>query len=197
MKNITRIDLCFRNISPIFRKFVSIRYYVMGPFKNMRYLWIILWCVLAIPLMAQRIRVEDFGQYKKPFLRKAPYTTDKRFALFDLVTNEKGFEFTTGTMSVEATEGEGVITLALPHKCDFLTIKHPIYGQYTWKAPKALKRKKHYHAYLYTESLEKEYRQEKQWALLTVWPERAIVYMDSVMYPVQDGQLSLYLPRPV
>ena len=78
MKNITRIDLCFRNISPIFRKFVSIRYYVMGPFKNMRYLWIILWCVLAIPLMAQRIRVEDFGQYKKPFLRKAPYTTDKR-----------------------------------------------------------------------------------------------------------------------
>lgn len=194
MKNITRIDLCFRNISPIFRKFVSIRYYVMGPFKNMRYLWIILWCVLAIPLMAQRIRVEDFGQYKKPFLRKAPYITDKRFALFDLVTNEKGFEFTTGTMSVEATEGEGVITLALPHKCDFLTIKHPIYGQYTWKAPKALKRKKHYHAYLYTESLEKEYQQEKQWALLTVWPERAIVYMDSVMYPVQDGQLSLYLP---
>lgn len=161
----------------------------------MRYLWIILGCLLVVPMvMAQRMRVEDLGRYKKPFLRKAPFTTDKRFALLDLITNEKGFEFSTGGVAVETTEGEGFVTLALPHKCDFLTIKHPVYGQYTWKAPEVLKRKKHYHAYLYTESLDKEYRQEKQWALLSVRPERAIVYVDSVMYQIQDGQLSLYLP---
>lgn len=162
----------------------------------MRYLWIILGCVLVIPMvMAQRMRVEDLGRYKKPFLGRASFATDKRFALLDLVTSEKGFEFSTaGGVAVEATEGEGGVTLALPHKCDFLTIKHPVYGQYTWKAPKALKRKRRYHAYLYTESLEKEYRQEKQWALLSVRPERAIVYLDSVMHTVQDGRLSLYLP---
>lgn len=162
----------------------------------MRYLWIILGCLLVVPMvMAQRMRVEDLGRYKKPFLKKASFATDKRFALLDLVTSEKGFEFSTaGGVAVEATEGEGVVTLALPHKCDFLTIKHPIYGQYTWKAPKALKRKRRYHAYLYTESLEKEYRQEKQWVLLSVRPERAIVYLDSVMHTVQDGRLSLYLP---
>ena len=145
-------------------------------------------------MMAQRMRVEDLGRYKKPFLKKASFTTDKRFALLDLITNEKGFEFLTGGVAVETTESEGLVTLSLPHKCDFLTIKHPVYGQYTWKVSEALKRKKHYHAYLYTESLDKEYRQEKQWALLTVRPERAIVYVDSVMYQVQDGQLSLYLP---
>lgn len=160
----------------------------------MRYLWIILWCLWTIPMMAQRMRVEDLGRYKKPFLKKASFTTDKRFALLDLITNEKGFEFLTGGVAVETTESEGLVTLSLPHKCDFLTIKHPVYGQYTWKVSEALKRKKHYHAYLYTESLDKEYRQEKQWALLTVRPERAIVYVDSVMYQVQDGQLSLYLP---
>lgn len=160
----------------------------------MRYLWIILWCLWTIPLMAQRMRVEDLGRYKKQFLKKASFTTDKRFALLDLITNEKGFEFLTGGVAVETTKSEGFVTLSLPHKCDFLTIKHPVYGQYTWKVPEALKRKKHYHAYLYTESLDKEYRQEKQWALLTVRPERAIVYVDSVMYQVQDGQLSLYLP---
>lgn len=160
----------------------------------MRYLWIILWCVWTIPLIAQRMRVEDFGQYKKSFLRKASFTVDKRFALLDLITNEKGFEFSVGGMIVEVAEGDGLVTLALPHKCDFLTIKHPVYGQYTWKTPETLKRKKHYQAYLYTESLEKEYRQEKQWVLLTVRPERAIVYLDSVMHQIQNGQLSLYLP---
>lgn len=160
----------------------------------MRYLWIILWCVWTIPLIAQRMRVEDFGQYKKSFLRKASFAVDKRFALLDLITNEKGFEFSVGGMIVEVAEGDGLVTLALPHKCDFLTIKHPVYGQYTWKTPETLKRKKHYQAYLYTESLEKEYRQEKQWVLLTVRPERAIVYLDSVVHQIQNGQLSLYLP---
>ena len=73
--------------------------------------------------------------------------------------------------------------------------KDPVYGQLAWKVPDGvLKKKKHYHAYLHTESLEKEFRQQKQWALISTVPEHAIVYVDTVIHPLLDGTLSLYLP---
>lgn len=145
--------------------------------------------------MAQRMHVEDFGRYKKPFLHKASFTTDKRQALLDFFTNEKGFQFFVEDAPVAATEGEGMVTLALPHRTGSLIIKHPVYGQLAWKVPNGvLKKKKHYHAYLHTESLEKEFRQQKQWALISTVPERAIVYVDTVIHPLLDGNLSLYLP---
>lgn len=149
----------------------------------------------VFPVMAQRMRVEDFGRYKKPFLHKASFTTDKRQALLDFFTNEKGFQFFVEDAPVAATEGEGMVTLALPHRTGSLIIKHPVYGQLAWKVPNGvLKKKKHYHAYLHTESLEKEFRQQKQWALISTVPERAIVYVDTVIHPLLDGNLSLYLP---
>lgn len=149
----------------------------------------------VFPVMAQRMHVEDFGRYKKPFLHKASFTTDKRQALLDFFTNEKGFQFFVEDAPVAATEGEGMVTLALPHCTGSLIIKHPVYGQLAWKVPNGvLKKKKHYHAYLHTESLEKEFRQQKQWALISTVPERAIVYVDTVIHPLLDGNLSLYLP---
>ena len=149
----------------------------------------------VFPVMAQRMHVEDFGRYKKPFLHKASFTTDKRQALLDFFTNEKGFQFSVEDAPVAATEGEGMVTLALPHRTGSLIIKHPVYGQLAWKVPNGvLKKKKHYHAYLHTESLEKEFRQQKQWALISTVPERAIVYVDTVIHPLLDGNLSLYLP---
>lgn len=149
----------------------------------------------VFPVMAQRMHVEDFGRYKKPFLHKASFTTDKRQALLDFFTNEKGFQFFVEDAPVAATEGEGMVTLALPHRTGSLIIKHPVYGQLAWKVPNGvLKKKKHYHAYLHTESLEKEFRQQKQWALISTVPERAIVYVDTVIHPLLDGNLSLYLP---
>lgn len=149
----------------------------------------------VFPVMAQRMHVEDFGRYKKPFLHKASFTTDKRQALLDFFTNEKGFQFFVEDAPVAATEGEGMVTLALPHRTGSLIIKHPVYGQLVWKVPNGvLKKKKHYHAYLHTESLEKEFRQQKQWALISTVPERAIVYVDTVIHPLLDGNLSLYLP---
>ena len=149
----------------------------------------------VFPVMAQRMHVEDFGRYKKPFLHKASFTTDKRQALLDIFTNEKGFQFFVEDAPVAATEGEGMVTLALPHRTGSLIIKHPVYGQLAWKVPNGvLKKKKHYHAYLHTESLEKEFRQQKQWALISTVPERAIVYVDTVIHPLLDGNLSLYLP---
>ena len=149
----------------------------------------------VFPVMAQRMHVEDFGRYKKPFLHKASFTTDKRQALLDFFTIEKGFQFFVEDAPVAATEGEGMVTLALPHRTGSLIIKHPVYGQLAWKVPNGvLKKKKHYHAYLHTESLEKEFRQQKQWALISTVPERAIVYVDTVIHPLLDGNLSLYLP---
>lgn len=149
----------------------------------------------VFPVMAQRMHVEDFGRYKKPFLHKASFTTDKRQALLDFFINEKGFQFFVEDAPVAATEGEGMVTLALPHRTGSLIIKHPVYGQLAWKVPNGvLKKKKHYHAYLHTESLEKEFRQQKQWALISTVPERAIVYVDTVIHPLLDGNLSLYLP---
>lgn len=149
----------------------------------------------VFPVMAQRMHVEDFGRYKRPFLHKASFTTDKRQALLDFFTNEKGFQFFVEDAPVAATEGEGMVTLALPHRTGSLIIKHPVYGQLAWKVPNGvLKKKKHYHAYLHTESLEKEFRQQKQWALISTVPERAIVYVDTVIHPLLDGNLSLYLP---
>ena len=163
---------------------------------RMRYGWIIiLWCMAVFPVTAQRMHVEDFGRYKKPFLRKASFATDKRQAFLDFFTNEKGFQFFVEDTPIAATEGEGMVTLALPHRTGSLIIKHPVYGQLAWKVPNGvLKKKKHYHAYLHTESLEKEFRQQKQWALISTVPERAIVYVDTVIHPLLDGNLSIYLP---
>ena len=161
----------------------------------MRYWWLLLFCVLVLPATAQRMQVEDFAPYSKPFLGKAPFPTDKHQALLDLFTQEKGFQFQIGDQVIPVTEGEGVLTLSLPPHTDFLTIKHPDYGQLTWKIPgKALKKKKHYHAHLRTDSPQKDYQPNKQWALLTIHPAHAIVYVDSLMHLLQDGQLSLYLP---
>ena len=161
----------------------------------MKYLWTIILGVIFLPLNAQRMRIEDFARYKKTFLRKATFTTDKQSALLDLYTNEKGFQFFVGEVAVPVAEAEGFVTLTLPNHTAFLTIKHPTYGQIAWKVPdKELKKRKHYHAYLHTESLDKEFQQEKQWVLLHIQPEHAIVFIDSTFHSIQDGHLLLYLP---
>ena len=161
----------------------------------MKFLWAIAFSVIILPLNAQRMRIEDFARYKKPFLRQATFTTDKQSALLDLYTNEKGFQFFVGEVAIPVAEAEGFVTLTLPNHTAFLTIKHPTYGQIAWKVPdKELKKRKHYHAYLHTESLDKEFQLEKQWVLLHIQPEHAIVFIDSTFHSIQDGHLLLYLP---
>ncbi len=161
----------------------------------MRYFLSLLGCLLVLSAAAQQMRVEDFTRYKHPFWQKATYETDKRQALLDLFTNEKGFQFFVGKTAVTAIEGEGLVTISLPHRTTSVTIKHPSYGQLVWKIPgKGVKRKKRYRAYLYTESVEKEYQQEKQWAVFSFEPQQAIFYLDSTTYLIQQGELALYLP---
>ena len=85
--------------------------------------------------MAQQMRIEEFARDKKPLLGKAPFATDKQHALFDFYTNEKGFQFFIGDAAIPFAEGEGCITLTLPDRTEYLTVKHPEYGQLTWKIP--------------------------------------------------------------
>ena len=106
--------------------------------------FIIIWgCLWAIPfsLSAQQIRVDDFSRLKKPFLGTKTYQTDKQYALLDLYTQETGFEFLVGQQPIQAQEGDGFLTLSLPDKTRFFTIKHPEYGQLVWKIPEELRKR--------------------------------------------------------
>ena len=159
--------------------------------------FIIIWgCLWAIPfsLSAQQIRVDDFSRLKKPFLGTKTYQTDKQYALLDLYTQETGFEFLVGQQPIQAQEGDGFLTLSLPDKTRFFTIKHPEYGQLVWKIPEELRKKKHYQAYLFTDSPDKEYKVEKQWAVFYVQPVHAMVTIDSTLYRTMNGVVQAYLP---
>lgn len=149
---------------------------------------------ISFDVSARQIAVDDFVRLKKPFLRPKTFSTDKQFALLDLYTQESGFEFFVGKQPVEVEEGDGFLTLKLPDKTRHFTIKHPEYGQFTWKAPEDLRKKKHYQAYLFTDSPDKEYKISKQWAVLYINPEQAVVTIDSTMYRTMDGCVQAYLP---
>lgn len=155
-----------------------------------------LWFFSVLPLAAQQISVDEFVRVKKKFLRPKSFQTDKRQAILDLYTEEKGFSFSAdGRTDVMAEEGDRMLTLSLPHRTHFLVIKHPDYGQLTWKVPdKGLKKKKHYRACLRTYSQEKEYRIKKQWVVFYIQPKDAIIQVDSVLKPVREGKAQFYLP---
>ncbi len=153
---------------------------------------------LATSLEAQQIEVDGFKQEKRTWLKrllgKAP-SSDKQFALLDLYTTEKGFSFiANGKDAAEAKEGDGLVTVKLPHKTRYLTVKHQVYGQYTWRVPKKwLKRKKHYRANLLASDPTHEYKLQQQWVVLNVSPGNAIVQIDSVHQLIRDGSLAAKL----
>ena len=164
-----------------------------------RWLTIVCWMCLLMPVWAQQMEVVDFIQQKKGFLgglfKKDKVTTDKTSALLDFRTGEQGFEFKAdGTTAIKAEEGEGMQTLKIPHKTRFLVIKHPDYGQLTWKVPKKpLKKKKHYQATLLTFSPDKTYKLQKQWVVFKVEPMNAILTVDSTTTLIRNGDAQLNL----
>ena len=152
-------------------------------------------CLVPALMSAQQIKVADFARLRKPFLRPRPYTVDKQFALLDLYTQEKGFEFLIGQQPVQVQEGDGMVTLMLPDMTAFFTIKHPDYGQLLWKVPDGpLHRKKRYHAQLLTDSPDKEFSIAHQWAVFRLQPAQAIVTIDSTMHRTLSGQIQVLLP---
>ena len=146
---------------------------------------------------AQKISIEQFKRVKKDLLNQTPLSKDKKQATLDLLTDEKGFTFKAdGKTDVQAEEGDGKLTLLTPHKTKFLVVKHPDYGQLTWKVPtkKGLKKKKHYQANLLTDKPGKEYKLSKQWVVFKVTPENAILQVDSTLSLIRNGTAQFNLP---
>ena len=144
---------------------------------------------------AQQMEVKDFTRLKRPIWKRSKVAVDKQKAIIDLTTTEKGFTFlANGKEAAEAAEGEGVITVKVPHKTRFLTIKHEQFGQMTWRVPKKyLKRKKHYRATLLANDPTKAYKPQQQWVVIDIDPRDAIVRMDSTTTLVTNGQYTEYL----
>jgi len=161
-----------------------------------RYLLTIV-CILGLLSSAwgQQMSVDDFECYSKGILNYKKVVIDKQAAILDLTTEEKGFTFLAdGTKEVTAEEGEGVLTLKLPHRTRFLVIKHPEYGQLTWKAPvKALKKKQHYRATLLAQDPNKIYKLKKQWVVFKIRPENAIIQVDSTVTRIRSGVQQYHL----
>ena len=156
---------------------------------QLRTFFLLLWMFASFPLFAQQMFVEEFTKVKSEGVKS------KLFAIVDLYTNEKGFTFTQGKNPIESQEGEGFIRLMVPHKSTFVNIEHPDYGKLAWKIPNTeLKKKTRYKAYLRTESIDKEFKLTKQWALFHIHPEHAILYLDTLMHTTETGHLSFYLP---
>ena len=165
-----------------------------------RILTVICMLHLMLPLWAQQMEVCDYARQKKGILwglfnKKKP-TTDKQLATLDLKTGEKGFTFKAdGKMEVKAEEADGMLTLKVPHKTRYLVIQHADYGQLTWKVPgKPLKKKKHYQAVLKTYNPNKEYKLQKQWVVFKLEPQNAILYVDSTVALVRNGDAQFNLP---
>lgn len=150
--------------------------------------------LLSFGATAQQIEVLDFAKCKptRPGLR---VDLDKSGAIIDFRTGESGFTFLAdGKNPVEPQENDGTVRVVAPHKTSYLVIKHPDFGQCVWKAPVQLKRLKHYSAYLATYSPDKLFKLSRQWLILNVWPEEAIVSVDSTTTLVRDGKAQFYLP---
>ena len=161
--------------------------------KRLLMIWML--CCLLLPLGAQQMWVEDFTRMKRPVWKRSQVVIDKHLALLDLMTEQKGFTFVAnGKQAAEAEEGDGVITVKLPYKTQYVTIKHPDFGQYTWRVVKPLKKKKHYRAVLQTIDQSKEYKLPWQWVVFDISPDNAILHIDTVTYLLRQGSKVLRLP---
>ena len=161
-----------------------------------RLLTMLMLCCWLLPLGAQQMWVEDFTRLRRPVWNRNKVVIDKHLALLDLKTEQKGFAFAAdGRKPAEAEEGDGIIMVKLPHKTQFLTIKHADYGQYTWRVPvNHLKRKRHYRATLQTVDQSKEYKLPWQWVVFDISPDNAILHIDTVTYLLRQGSKVLRLP---
>ena len=158
---------------------------------------LVLLSLVCLPLAAQQMSVAEFARLKRPLWKRSSVTVDKTRAILDFVTDEKGFTFlSNGTLPADAEEGEGVVTVLLPHKTAYVTIIHPEYGQLMWRVPegKRLRKRNHYQAFLFAGDPTKEYRASSQWVVFHLNPRDAIVQIDSLSRPVRKEVVEYYLP---
>lgn len=105
---------------------------------------VLLLAFVSANVKGQEIKVLGFSLLKKKEMKKEGLKGDKSQATIDFITSEKGFTFKAdGKIDLSPQEGEDKISLFMPHKTRYLTIKHPDYGELTWLAPvKNLRKKK-------------------------------------------------------
>lgn len=157
----------------------------------------ILLTLIVQVVLAQNIVVENFQHHKHYFWQiNSSLPIDKQSAVLLLKTGVKGLQFKSATGSpVDFEEGEAGIVLKVPDKTKFIIINHPDLGDYHWRVPvKNLKKHNYYTAELSVRNLTKEYKNPNQWVVFNISPETAIITIDSVMYRINKGELSLYLP---
>lgn len=155
---------------------------------------LVLWFALAVH--AQEMHIQQYAKVKKGLLNKSHIKTDKKQAIIDLKTSQKGFTFKAdGKTELTPEEGEGILTLTTPDKTKFIVINHPKFGQLSWKVPgnKGLRKKKRYAATLLTLDPDEEYKLQKQWVVFDIQPNDAIVTIDSTTTIVHNGRLQQYL----
>lgn len=148
------------------------------------------------PARAQVIRVEEFAQQHRPIWKIFDPPEDKDFALLDFATEEKGFTFLAGGKPADAEEGDGMVTVKLPHRTAYVTIQHPDFGQLVWRVPggKLLKKRRHYRALLIAFDPTKDYKAPRQWVVFHLDPKDVLVQIDSVKGPVRGETAEYLLP---
>lgn len=148
--------------------------------------------LVCLPLAAQQMSIVDFARLKGFKVQK-----DKQAAILDLATEEKGFTFLAGAnQPVQAQEGDGVITLMLPHKTTRITVQHPTYGQLSWQVPggKKLRKRSHYKATLLAMDPTRALKASHQWVIVHLNPQNTILQIDSLTLPVREEVIEMYLP---
>lgn len=145
---------------------------------------------------SQQICVSDFEHISRPIWKRTPVKVDEDNALLDFITEKKGFEFkTAGGEKIKVKDGDGMLTLTVPHKTKYLRIQHPDYAEYVWRVPSGgLRKRNRYRASLHATDLSKGYVNPRQWAVFSISPENAIVTIDSATMSVRNGLLERYLP---
>ena len=158
--------------------------------------FVILFILACLPLAAQQMSVEEFAK-----LRRMPWNktveVDKASAIVDFATEEKGFTFlANGKTPAEAKEGDGLVTVKFPKKTKAIVIRHPSFGQYTWKSPKGkpLKVKSHYKALLFASDPTIDFKSPKQWVIFRLSPGNALITIDSLSRAVRSDAAEYFLP---
>ena len=97
---------------------------------------LIVWCVvMALPSVAQNMKVEDFKLLEND-LTANTYGTEKRdqngekAALIKIVTRERGFTFDGGSLGIVDSDEkhEGEVWVYVPRNAKRLTINHKVFG---------------------------------------------------------------------
>ena len=163
----------------------------------MKRIGLVIFLALAcLPLAAQQMSVEEFAK-----VHRAPWNktieVDKASAIVDFVTEEKGFTFlANGKVPAEAKEGDGIVTVKFPKKTKAIVIRHPSFGQCTWKSPKnrPLKTNSHYKALLFASDPTIDFKAPRQWVVFRLSPANTLLTVDSLSRAVRSDLVELCLP---